>query len=763
MLIQRIGELKLWKKRPVIFFTTFFFLLLFLLIIKVANPCQEYHFEGECRFDQSVSTQNTVIYEGIRLSPGVYQVLMNYETDTDMVALCNVADGTVFTGGLLSNGEHLYSGLEKTGFTMWLYEGTEELQVVVFYSGEGSLITRDLTIVETRGLWTMLLTIVLFLGIVGYMLMIFVYYDRTYTVSQEKKHVFFWIAVISLIASVPYLCGYTIAGADLTYHMQRIEGVKDGLLGGQFPVRLEPRWVYDHGYADAIFYCNSLLYFPALLRLLGFTVTASYNLYCIVLNIATAWIACYCFSKIFGKYNIGIVCSALYTLSIYRQFKLLIQSNIGEGSAIAFLPLVFFGLYRIFTENPNDKKYKTAWLPLMIGFAGLMQTHVLTCEITALVTVLFCLFQIRKVFCRSTLWELVKGALMSVFVSLWFLVPFLDYYLTQAVHIKYVSARTIQDRGLYLTQLVRHFWSTETVVNMEESGIQYASPVGVGIVLFAVLVLFMILWFSGRFRKDNSRKFSFVKVTALLGVLMLFMSMNIFPWNRIQFLNSVSAALVSSLQFPYRSLGWGMVCLVTVLGYCLWHFEKQEVRLYYVITIIALIGVTTSDMYLLDYINRDQGYLELYNAEGMGFGYISGAEYLIQGTDESKLTFAGAVAGKGVEFNDYEKNYLQVTFDCVNHTSEESYVDLPLLLYKGYQAVDITTGQLLAVTADDNQNVRVLIPAYYEGSVRVRFVSPVYWRIGELISLLTVVMLALMGWRSQRRNAQNGNEKRASK
>ncbi|MCH5343526.1 MAG: hypothetical protein J1E64_05750 [Acetatifactor sp.] len=751
MLIQKIGELKLWKKRPVIFFTTFFFLLLFLLIIKVASPCQEYHFEGEYRFDQGVSAQNTVIYEGIRLSPGIYQVLMNYETDTDMVALCNVADSSVFTGGLLSNGEHLYSGLGKTGFTMWLYEGTEELQVVVFYSGEGSLITRDLTIVETRGLWTMLLTIVLFLGIVGYMLMIFVYYDKTYTVSQEKKHVIFWIAVISLIASVPYLCGYTIAGADLTYHMQRIEGVKDGLLGGQFPVRLEPRWVYDHGYADAIFYCNSLLYFPALLRLLGFTVTTSYNLYCIVLNIATAWIAYYCFSKIFRKSNIGIVCSALYTLSIIRLFKLVIVGGVGEGSAITFLPLVIYGLYRIFTEEPTEKAYKTAWLPLMIGFAGLIQTHVLTCEVTVFVTIVICLLHIRKVFCKNTFMELLKGALMSASISLWFLVPFLDYYLTQAVRIKFVSARTIQDRGLYLAQLAFHFWRTEAAEVAERNGMQYSQPIGIGLVLVAALLLFLVLWFSGVFRKDDNRWLPFVKRTSLLAVLLLFMSLSIFPWDHIQSLNPVVATLVSSLQFPNRFLGWGTLCLVMIFGYCLWYFEKQEVCLYYTITMIALIGVMTSDMYLLDYVNRDQGYLELYNAEGMGFGYISGAEYLIQGTDESKLTFAGAVAGQGVEFNDYEKNYLQVTFDCVNHTSEESYVDLPLLLYKGYQAIDITTGQLLAVTADDDQNVRVQIPAYYQGSVRVQFVSPFYWRIGELISLLTVAVMILIGWRHRRR------------
>lgn len=109
-----------------------------------------------------------------------------------------------------------------------------------------------------------------------------------------------------------------VSGADLTYHLHRIEGVKDGLLTGQFPVRLEPRWVFDHGYANGIFYCNLLLYFPALLRMAGFTMTESYAFYCIGLSIATAAIAWYCFNGIFGDRIIGLVCSALYTLSIFR-------------------------------------------------------------------------------------------------------------------------------------------------------------------------------------------------------------------------------------------------------------------------------------------------------------------------------------------------------------------------------------------------------------------------------------------------------------
>lgn len=750
MFIKRINELKVWKKKGFAIFTILFSLCLLFCIIKIALPCREYLFDGSYSFEAGIATTETVIYEGISLTPGVYRIELEYETDGDMAALCNVADGTVFTGGLLCNGEHLYSNLKQTGYDMWLYEKTDDLRIVIDYSGNGNLTTGTLHIVETNQFWTMLLATVIFLGVLFYAALIFYYYDRTYSVSSDKKQVFFWITVISLIASTPYLCGYIVSGADLTYHLQRIEGVKDGLLSGQFPVRLEPKWVYGHGYANGIFYCNTLLYLPALLRLLGFPIVTSYNIYCIVLNIATAWISYYCFGKMFGKRNIGLVCSALYSLSIVRIYKLIITSAVGEGSAITFLPLVIYGLYRIFTEDPKDKKYKTSWFFVMLGYAGLMQTHVLTCEVTAFVTVLLCLIHIRKIFCWNTFMELAKGAVSAVVVSLWFLVPFLDYYLTQDVHIRHVSARTIQDRGLYFAHLAFHFWRTGTNISTGDNGMQYSHPEGVGLILIIALGLFLILWFSGIFRKMKDRRISFVKIVSLTGVLLLLMSLNIFPWDRVQSLNSVAASLVSSLQFTDRFLGWGTVCLVTVFGFCLWYFDKYNKKGHWVMAAIAVIGVTTSSMYLLDFVNCGQNYYKLYNEESMGFGYVSGAEYLIEGTDQEKLTFANAVAGEGVEIGDYEKWYLQIEMKCANRSDTDSFVDLPLLLYKGYQAVDVDTGREMQVCAGENNVVRVVIPAGYEGNLKVSFESPIYWRISELISAAAIAIMLVMWWRNRR-------------
>ncbi|MCD7835208.1 MAG: hypothetical protein LUG83_00815, partial [Lachnospiraceae bacterium] len=57
--------------------------------------------------------------------------------------------------------------------------------------------------------------------------------------------------------------------------------------------------------------------------------------------------------------------------------------------------------------------------------------------------------------------------------------------------------------------------------------------------------------------------------------------------------------------------------------------------------------------------------------------------------------------------------------------------------YKGYQAYGYGTDEELKTVKGENNVVRVIIPAGFSGSVSVRFVSPYYWRVSEVISLIS--------------------------
>jgi len=68
-----------------------------------------------------------------------------------------------------------------------------------------------------------------------------------------------------------------------------------------------------------------------------------------------------------------------------------------------------------------------------------------------------------------------------------------------------------------------------------------------------------------------------------------------------------------------------------------------------------------------------------------------------------------------------------------------------MINYKGYRAQDMDSGEVFEVTAGNNQDVRVLLPSGYQGRLHVWFQSMWYWRVAEVISLVTIILLGL-GW-----------------
>lgn len=775
MLLHRIQEMKLWKKKYIWVYLAAVILGLMVCLVFCLQSRQSISCQGMYTFEPGQAADK-ILYEGISLKPGVYRIGLQYQTDKDYSGMCTAIMETDNSHALLTNGEHLYAGLGSTGYQLWLLEPTEDLQILVSYSGEGTLSAKDLVIVNTGQLWTMIAVLLSGFAALGLVLMVYAAYDKCYGVTVETKLVIAFITIITVAASWSQLRNSMLGGADLTYHLQRIEGVKDGLSTGQFPVRIEPGWLYNHGYADAVFYCNTFLYLPAVLRMAGFSVTISYNLFCIALNLATAWISWYVFTRIFKDYRIGLMCSALYTLSFHRIYKLAIMGAVGEGSAMTFLPLVFYGLYRIFTEEPRSEQYKTAWLPVALGYAGVIQCHVLTCEITVLVTLVIVVVSIRKVLQKEVFVELAKGALGAAGLSLWYLIPFLDYFFTQNMHIRHVFGRTIQERGLYPFQLLLNSWSDSAERFWVERGLEEIEAGCVGTLFVVALLVFVGLWLFGRLKNLPEALRRAGKFSAVMACVLMFMALRIFPWNRLQENSGLLAPLVSSIQFPHRFLSWGTVFLCVVSGTCMYVFchaygEQQmddktyrghgrRTKIGYIVgTVLVAVSVLTSSFSLLHHALREQTRYMLHNEESMGCGYISGAEYLVEGTDAARLTFAGPVPGEGVQADGYAKSGLNATVYCRNAGEAESYVDLPILLYKGYHAY-LADGSEAAVCAGDNHLVRVKLPAGYEGELQVRFESPLYWRLGELVTVITAVVVIAAGlgsWKRKYSAAENAD------
>ena len=759
-MLGKLKELQLTKKKS---FWILLALQIMLLIYGVLNLCghDEVYSFSPSQMQVNVGYYDSVLDavvvngdEGLTgnavdinipyLPKGVYKVALRYESGTSGISYCSVTADNAGLHNFYTNGEHLHEALSATGFDMWLMEDVANLIAHVSYE-QGTLKVYGLDIYETNALARMNLFKIVLLCFGLSFCYLFKQVDDTYGVKRDTKKALFGCIVITLMASLPHMVDYIVSNGDVGYHLMRMEGLKDGILSGQFPVRIAPKWLFDNGYASAIFYPETMLLPAALLRMIGFTVTTSYHMYMIMMNALTAWIAYYCFSRMFSSTNVGLLCSMLQTLSIYRIFRNYSFGSIGETLGFMFVPLIIYGFYRVFTEDYKAKEYKWCFLPLAIGYAGIIQTHMLTCEMVAGFTILLCIILWKKVFRKEIFWALAKTVICAAFLSLWYIVPFLDYMMTGDLTIHHVSGRLIQNRGILPAHIFLGFQIHGGNFYFDETGMVNSMPMGIGFALLVVLLIWLYLLFVKGKKLVSENSLSSVEyrtgiVVVSFSIVAMIMSTSLFPWDRLHGMNKLFEVLVSSLQFPYRFLMLATAMLVCVAGVVGRYAENQGEALYKAeyYALITVFTVTTS-VYLLTDVLYKGNFMKVYNAAGMGYGYISGAEYLPYGTDQSLMGYGLPEGSESIEMDGYEKGVLSWEVNCYNPSGEEGFVKLPLLYYKGYQAADADNGEKLTVYDGDNHAVCVEIPAGYSGTFKVEFVSPWYWRVAEILNFLALV------------------------
>lgn len=713
---------------------------------------------SENMFSEAVTsddgTTSSVSSTDVTLQPGVYLVSLSYETEDDMINAWSVKADDASYGGLKANACMLYSGLNKADMYIWLSE-TDSIYVTVTTTSGSQVTVHGASIEQTNAGFRMALV-----GFLAFFVIIDLLYGRNkkrpFTTTEKRTGFILFLIIIS--ASIPLLNGYEIAGADTIYHLLRIEGIKDGLLAGQFPVRIQPNWLQGYGYATSIFYCDTFLYLPALLRIIGFPVGTCFLFYKFLVNVATVLIAFFSFQKIFRDKFAGLLGTALYTLNIYRLLIFYLKDHLGEYTAMAFLPLLAYAIWCLLQQDVATQKYRRTWIPFTIAVTCLIQCHVLSCEMAGITTIMILLFYSRRTFRKATLFELGKMSVAVVGLNLWFIVPFLDYLKNESLIItgSDVYTRTIQSHGASWAMLLGLIQVAGHSDNDISGGMQNEMPFTLGAALLLSMVYLLYLYLHRRkMRKnrilnqdfliaesiDNQNRWHLALIGLLGGSITLCMASAVFPWDAIQNTGGIVQRLVSALQYPTRWLEIAAIfftlvsCAVFMIGRTM--TSSKSVITYTGVTIAVLIvavGLFFSELILTS------GIYKIYEEDAMGNSYLSGKEYLPEGCDETLLKAGLVTCSDNVTVASYEKNNLEVSFDFENTSDSEGYVEVPLLYYKGYEAYDTSDKTKLVVQDGTNHVVRIKIPDNASGHIYVKFVSPFSWRAAEWISYFSLFL-----------------------
>lgn len=689
---------------------------------------------------ESQSSLMTISTPAIDLHPGSYEISLTYVTDDNTQTCIASSEYNTYPVITERGNMDLNPKYNEHKFSLYTPLGVKGYQVRVEYSDCGYLFISDITIRETSA-WK---NVTLFLiASISFFLDAFFLFIQKFPrrMTPAFKSIACGLVLLTVFTSAPVLTFYLPGGDDLNFHLYRIEAIKNALSAGQFPVRIPYSWLNGYGYANSIFYGELFLYIPAILRLVGFTVQAAYKIYLIGVNLATVLIAFYCFRRIFLDSSVAFLGTVAYALAPYRLLCLYLRASVGEYSAVAFFPLVALGIYLIYTQDPCDRKFRKNWIPAVLGFSGIIQCHTISTLMAGLFTVLICLILFRKTLQPKRLLQLLKVVGYTVLLNFWFLIPFLDYIRFDYNATVAFTPGRFAANGAFFSQLFSFFpLGTGSSFSVAEgldsgfdAGVEMSYTLGAGLTAAEALYLMYRIRFSSTIEGSEKRKGDLLFA---FGALALFMTTIWFPWDFIQQLNKLFFFFTNNIQFPWRFLGIASLFATLTLCFLLRLLQKRHSRsLFYTsAAVFGLLAFISGSYFLSDYSNTaGRKYIqEEYKLNSMD---VMLGEYLPIGTSTEQFSDTSVKTENRLSDLSWETGKGTVSITCTNNTPQETYVDVPLLSYKGYTAADIATNKKLAVVSGENNRVRVIVPANYQGTFKVQFTEPIYWRISELISL----------------------------
>ncbi len=493
--------------------------------------------------------------------------------------------------------------------------------------------------------------------------------------KKSKKYLVAFI--VALLFSIPlyskYITGFTV---DLSYHLTRIEGIKDALQAHTFPIYIYPYANNGFGYAAPLFYPDLFMLIPAFFYCLGVPILLSYKIFLFVVTYFTALFAYILFDRIFKDDKLlPIVCTLLYCFSDFRIALIFQASTLGNAMGMVFIPLLFLSFYKFFIEREN------CYILIGISFTLLLLSHVLS---FTLAVIFFGIFLIIDViinhFKKERIICVFKAMVVAILLSAFFLFPMIEQMLSQKFWYSFLRDTTnknmLMNSRYDLKTLFSGFVVDYVITGTSENVNRY---LGIHLSLGSVLA-YLYLFFN---KKTNKT----INVLFIVLMLCLFIQLSAIPidllkpFYTIQFLWRIDAFLVP-------------IAIYIIAYFC----SLQNKKIFSYLMILYLV------------INVSLHYCELYPSDGTLNNFSNYYEFIEQGKDEKMLgqthniNFFELVSGEYLPYtNSYDYYHANTNIEFANEESAiwdferlgttltfstnydySDYIYMPLSWYKGY-------------------------------------------------------------------------------
>lgn len=690
------------------------------------------------------------------LASGVYDVKISYQTTAQSFSVsCSSenTDGNQYPV-IYADTYSIDSAREEMDFTIWINGDVDELRVNFSWNDAGSysdplyidhiVLERDYRKSVLYGAVKLLAAFCLFSCV---MLLIWKW-DIAQKKLRENYLVILGLGCVFLVCSMGIFSYSVPHGNDIPFHLARIAGLAEGIKSGSFPVRMQPGWNNGYGYPVSIYYGDIFLYVPAILYLLQVPLMYAYKVYVLMVNLGRVLISFYCFSKLSHDKLTGITCSALYSLSVNCILNIYLRAAVGEYTATVFLPLIILGLVNLLSSE-EDGQHTSGWVALAVGMTGVIQSHVLSTEMVCIFIAITIIIMLPAVFRKKRVIALCKSVLLACGLNAGFLVPFLDYAREDILVYADKGRYGMQGLGLSLYELLSLPTKGIGGAGDATEGLYSRMPEALGIPFLIIVIAVVSVSVVCNNCKQKERKK--LVTTLILAAVACFMATVYFPWNVLGEVPVVQN-MVNSIQFPWRFLTIA-VAILTYTACILMGVLKNclENRTYKGLLIGMCLICAVQGMYTTDLIVRNINVLNIYDADALleKENVVNGGEYLLEGSSVELAFRQGDITGTGgVEISNVERNGTTIALFC--RTVQEAELSIPLFAYDYYRCMDMETGDIYPCLRGGNNRISIALPAGYEGTLKIFFDEPWYWKVSTMVSVITLVVCVLVYYRRRR-------------
>lgn len=321
----------------------------------------------------------------------------------------------------------------------------------------------------------------------------------------------------------------------------RVYEMAKALKDGQFPVRWVADLGYGFGYPIFNFYSPLPYYVGALFVILGFDVLVATKLMFII-GILAAGIFMYCLAREFwGEWG-GIISGLLFMYTPYHAVQIYVRGAVGEFWALAFIPLLALGFYKVTVEH------RWKWVILgSLGYAGVILSHNI---IAMILTIFLAPFLILSFFYKPRIspqrlipnYQLLITILLGLSFSAFFWLPAITEMGLTKVLGQIGGGADFRDHFVYLDQLWTSLWGFGGSAPGRLDGMSFM--IGK---LHIILSIFALLTAIYYWQKERSK--SLVILFSLFSFLFsIFMMLEVSQpiWEAIP--------LLAFIQYPWRFL-----------------------------------------------------------------------------------------------------------------------------------------------------------------------------------------------------------------